>query len=431
MKGVSRSKSLMAGLVVMLVLLTSATIYRTVKQYQPPLQGAFDQSRQGMCDFHNGVFYPSRAWLDGVSPYGLKYSEQYPVPHPVPPFTPSTLLLHAPLAMLPVRAAEILYFTLTFVLIGAFASLCLRLSNAENTWTQWLVLFNLMLFSRSGHTTLFTCYLTMEMVIGTVVVFHYGEKRPWLAALGFIFAAAKPQHAIPIVLLMLFRGHWRATVLGVIGTTLLSLIAIGWLVANDSWGSLLQGLLDAQTTHLENDFENPATNWTRIDLLALIAKWSNWIPSSVAHLMIMLPLIAPALWLVSKLERHHPESNGAADLMGLICGLSVLVSVYHHHYDILLLCVPLTGLLVGRRLMLQRQSATTKWSLLILSGFPLINYASSDLFIRIANVPPEAFKLLTSVNPIFLTVAYVIALKTGWDWVKAHDPKHPGDEPTH
>ncbi len=126
--------------------------------YDDPDIAEFDRSLQGQFDFHNGVYYPSLAYLDGISPYGQSFAERYPVTRPLPLMSPLVLLVHAPLAMMPVRAAEVVYLPHQLRIDG-IAGLVLRALDAAYPYLRtnwWLIAGLLIVASRAGHTTLFT-----------------------------------------------------------------------------------------------------------------------------------------------------------------------------------------------------------------------------------------------------------------------------------
>lgn len=55
-----------------------------------------------MIDFREVVYYPTRAFLDGLNPYNiLEYVERYPVHLAVSPYARAVFLLFAPIGLLP------------------------------------------------------------------------------------------------------------------------------------------------------------------------------------------------------------------------------------------------------------------------------------------------------------------------------------------
>jgi hypothetical protein len=203
--------ALVAGL--LFVFGVSATVWRTVHQYQTP--GAFDHGQQGLCDFHNGIYFPAQALIHGESPYGPEYAKQYPVARQIPFFLPSVLLLHAPLAMLPLRVAEIVYFSFSVFLILFIASLIASLlAEARSTHRirldHVLSIAAVIVLSRGGHITLFDGYFTFELVLATLLAIHFGKRKPWVAAVALALIASKPNYILALGFLMLARGNVKA-----------------------------------------------------------------------------------------------------------------------------------------------------------------------------------------------------------------------------
>ena len=192
----------------------TATIGRTVYQYQSP--GAFDSSQQGMCDFHNGLYFPATALVRGESPYGPDYADQYPVARQIPFFLPSVLLLHAPLTALPLRTAEVLYFAFSVLLIFVISTLVASLlAEARSTrsvrFDHVISIAAVIVLSRGGHITLFDGYFTFELVLATFAAIHYGKRKPFVAALALALIASKPNYILALGFLLLVQV-WKPCV---------------------------------------------------------------------------------------------------------------------------------------------------------------------------------------------------------------------------
>lgn len=382
------------------------TVMRSVRRYDDPQVAAFDSSRQGQFDFHNGVYFPAVAYLDGVSPYGQEFAQQYPVTRPLPLMSPLVLLLHAPLALLPVRAAEILYFAINVLLLAAIAWLAVDWIADRAQRSLWfLVALLLIVASRAGHTTLLTGYLTAEMVCGALLALAAANTRPWLSAVGVAITSCKPTYSIPLFLLMIARGDhraaWRGLGLSIAGAGL----ALLPLILHASPQQLWQDLQHGQASHMADSYELPVNTWTRIDLLAVVAKWMNWAPSEVMHLGVMvllLPLPAFALWQLQRREGNH----SAAELSSGIIAVSMLATLYHHVYDALLLFPAIAGLALGQASTL-RGSQSLRWLIAGLLLFVAWNYPSSELAVKLTGVSGPQLRLITSTGPIALSAAWL------------------------
>jgi hypothetical protein len=91
-----------------------------------------DLLRVDRLDFDIAVYYPARAFLDGLDPYDQSaYRAAYPVQAPLPPFLPATLLLHLPFGLLPPGPSAALYLGVTLILILATGWLALGFTEGE------------------------------------------------------------------------------------------------------------------------------------------------------------------------------------------------------------------------------------------------------------------------------------------------------------
>jgi hypothetical protein len=398
---------LAAGAACLFLLLWSATAYRTVRQYQPP--GKFDPSRQGYCDFHNGIYYPSRAWLDGVSPYGQRYVQTYPVDRAIPFFSPMVLWLHAPLAVLPLRTAEYAYFALmTAMLLGiawgsvAMADRAGRLTPIDR-WRWFAIAAALLVFSRAGHITLFNGYFTFLLVGAAMIAVHCAQTRPWLAGLALGLTSCKPTYAIPLALLLLARGQWRAMILGTLSGAIGAAIGLAWLLQHQSLDAFLEQIRQAQALHRADPLELPVNSWTRIDLLAVVAKWLQLAPDDLIHLSVMVAMLIPLAALLWS-RRHHPASQGAASWGGTMVLLGSIVTLYHHAYDAMLIWPCVVGLWLGRDDQWPPMRVPFRWIVIALLLFPAMNYASTNMLLDRLSLGPTEHKLMTSINAVSLAL---------------------------
>lgn len=400
------ASALWALLIAMILVALSGSAMRSILRYDDPDVGAFDRSRQGQFDFHNGVYLPAVAFIDGVSPYGEDFAEAYPVTRPLPLMSPLILLLHAPLALLPVQIAETCYFAINVLLLIGLAWLCVHwLPAGERRVTWWLVSLLLIVASRAGHTTLFTGYVTVELVCGALLALTTARSNPWLSACGVAVTSCKPTYAIPLFLLMIARGDhaaaWRGLGLSIVGAVL----AIGRLLLEATPQQLWLDIQHGQAAHMSDSYELPINTWTRIDSLALVAKWMEWAPGELTHLIVMvclLPLPALALWQLKKANSNQL----AAGLSSSIIAASILSTLYHHVYDALLLFPAVFGLALSEPSM-QRGSRRVQIVTALLLLFVTWNYASSEIMVNATGVTGMPLRLLTSTGPVALTVGWL------------------------
>src|SRR4051812_25907272 len=71
-----------------------------------------------LIDFQTTIYYPVRAFIDGVNPYDRDtYRAHYPGAETFPPFLPSTLLIHLPFGVMPLALAKMAYVAFSVGLI--------------------------------------------------------------------------------------------------------------------------------------------------------------------------------------------------------------------------------------------------------------------------------------------------------------------------
>lgn len=413
---------------------------RAVKKYHTP--GPFSHDAAGFCDFHNGLYFPTRALIDGVSPYARENIETYPMSRQLPFFSPAILALHVPLAMLPLRAAEILYYILLAGMALAIGGIIASLVGKPQRLDWLLGIAGLFVFTRGGHSTLYDGYFTFELTLATILAVHWSKSRPWLAAIALVIVSAKPTYILPLGFLLLARGNYKALAIGAVFSIFGAVLPFAW-IASHSDGDFVSAFVNifteiqqSQEFHTTVLDETPVHSWTRIDTLAIAAKWLNANPSQTIHVLAMLPLLALPMIVLFRRQRLGID-DGAAGVTGLIVLSASLATVYHHSYDALLLMLPLVAVLVpdiektskldgeangisnnstSAGLNTWRQySKFARWAIALLAFVPLYNYVSSRVFIvRFADSMPILYKVTTSVSGVALTALVVLACALAW-----------------
>ena len=148
-----------------------ATGYRIQTHYSNP-STHFDWENRGFSDFHNGTYFPTRAFVDGRSPYSAKVASEYQMARQTPPYSPIVFLIHTPFAFFSLEVSRVLYFLYSVTLMGFLSWCCLWMAKQKFRWFDWLAILILLLISRPGHITLFTGYFTTEIVLGCLFAVH-------------------------------------------------------------------------------------------------------------------------------------------------------------------------------------------------------------------------------------------------------------------
>ena len=393
------------GLIVLGVGL-SLSIARTVIQYQPP--GPHVPGRQGLCDFHNGIYFPSSAVMQGTSPYGDDYASSYPVARQIPFFSPSILVLHAPFTMLPMRVAEVLYYLMTIGCILAIAILVASQLGESVRWDIAIWIAAALVFSRGGHITLYNGYFTFELVLATLVAIHFADRKPWISALALVLVSAKPTYILPLGFLMLARGNGKALVRGAVLSIVAAALPMAWMAYHEGSGDVMAGMeiirqdiAGAQELHRSQVDESPLYSWTRVDLLAIVAKWTGDDPQELTHLGVMGVILAPVMWVLFQLKKRDLD-DGLVGVAGALILTTILVSVYHQSYDAVLLIAPLAGICWAGRFGSLPQCSTDVEA----TSQPRQEVLSCELQGQFEDHPPMQWSRL----PVFLRAALIMLM---------------------
>lgn len=390
------------------VVVLSAIGWRIAQNYQEP--GPFDSSRQGFCDFHNGVYYPALAVRDGISPFGQRFEDRYPIARPIAIHSPYLFALHIPYTWLPLRLAEYVHFGVMAVELLLLAWLSLRVAGIKFGWSHAIGLATVLAASRSGYGTLFTGYFTLELVLGAALALHFGNRH-WLGPFGFVLCCAKPTYGIPLTIMMAARGQFRALSWGLAIAGILTLLVTVWLLSTVSVTEFLAEVKSAQETHRADPNELPENSWTRVDLLGIVAKWIRWAPGDWDHLVWMLPLMAIPAWVLWRAANSEGgEMLGLDSPAGLLASLLIVIGIYHQYYDLLVLS---PGLLAAGFSRHRAWGWVPRWQRMAAVGIGvlvLFNYSSAQFILGRLEMPRWGMDLVTSMNAVLLLVLTVWAL---------------------
>lgn len=396
---------------VVIVACVTGSAWRAHTYHHPP--GPYQAKLLGFGDFQNGVYFPAKAFADGVSPYGVEYVESYPVPRPTPLYSPLLFLLHVPLAMLPLTLAEWTYFGLMLVMLTSFAWVLVR--DARAPAEVWLLpVLAALVFSRAGSATLFSGYFTFELTLGVALALSCARSRPWVSGVGMMLASLKPTFIIPLTLLMIARRDWQAVWRGVLLSTVGAMVALGWLLQQVSLPEHLESMKAAQQIHRFDETELPANSWTRLDLPVLVGKWLGTNPTEGEQLWMMAGLlVVPALLLWR--GAWDTANRGITSVSGSLMAIGLLVSIYHQSYDALLAFAPIVGIATCSNPSWRNTSTGLRIAILLLSLAPLFNVTSTQQFLSRFGIDGVLFQVVTSVNGVALLLALALLCFAQWN----------------
>jgi hypothetical protein len=352
-----------------------------------------------MGDFKSTVYYPAKAYTDGVNPYDAKqYLARYPAPEPVRLYPPATLLAFQPFASIPLPAATRVQAVLTVLLSGVLAYVSLRLAGAPARAPAVLLVWALILLSRPGQWNLLQGQMTLPIVLGIYAALATGRRSRLLAGAGLAIALLKPNFGLPLMVLMLARGQFAGVAVGAGVTGLLNLVAMRGLVTQSGglpqFLTLFHGTGDRLHTsaHLGSEL-----NVFRVDGVGLVSRlWE--IPLGLVGSLIAGAGVLGLIVIVLHRRAVRPalERPFDASVVGLICS-GILVSIYHIGYDLLLLTWPFVALVVqiaatGRR------TPVGQWVALGLFAILAGNYLATATVIEGLGSRPMLSLTLASLN---------------------------------
>ena len=392
-------------------------------------------------DFASAVYYPTRAFVEGVCPYdAARYVPRFPTPAPASPYLPGTLLLHLPFGLMGPDVSALVYKAVSIGLTLMLAYSALRLNAVRVSGAAVLLIASLIVLSRPGRMNLILGQVTLQFVLAGYVALAFARGRPWVSALGLAVCMFKPTFGVPLGLLLLAQGHRRPVLFGAAAVAIINLPLL--VVLSDQAGGatplakhLMQTALGMQAV-TSND---PSLSAARVDGVALMSRLWGRPLSPVAQVLTGGAVLSlAALALRSRLVRGSDSYPG---LSSGIIGSAVLLSVYHQAYDLLFLTLPFVALVYGR-LPQPIHAPAVRLPLLALFTFLAMNYAvGASVLSRFGLVvesgghqaimrEPVAV-ILTSLNGLALLavfVAYVtIALRS---WVLTPSPRYPNSVPS-
>ncbi len=410
----SRHRSLVAtALLIVSVIALFFTATRIVRTHQTP--GPFNLAAQGFCDFQNGVYFPSKAFINRVSPYSQQYAAEYPVPRSTPFYSPVVFAAHAVFAMLPLQMAEVVYFVWLVMLTAAiawFTAVWLK------PWTNDVMrldlaalTFLLLIVSRGGQQTLYTGYFTFEIILACLIAIQYAHRRPWLAGIALVIVSFKPNFVLPLGLLLLCRGNIKAILIGGVISLILAIVCFEWIKPAGGYSELVEQIRQTQEVHHADPIEKPVNTWLRVDTLAVVAKWSHWEPSDLVSLLAMLAFVIPVGVVIARQKGRFSERDGVMNWAGGLILLTMTVAIYHHVFDaIVLIPWSVWGLLKAKECLskLRRKECMAVVVASFLCLVPQGNYLSSQKFLTRYGVTDTLFLIITSVNGIALLAAFFL-----------------------
>lgn len=370
-----------------------------------------------MVDFREVIYYPTRAFLDGLNPFdSSRYLELYRVPVPVSPYAPALFLLFAPFGLLPLGVSSVAYFVLNIALTLVLAWTALRLSGKPPALSAVFGVSGVLLLSRPGHWNLLSGQVTIIIVLATYVALIFTRRAPWLAGTGLTLALLKPSFGFPLVPLLLARGGTRAVAWGFGLTAALNIPVLMVLVRREGGlapfiASVVQGI-HLWGSHPETD--SLQSVW-RIDLTATTSRLLDYPLGVTGAFLVSAAVLLPVMVLQREI-RPAQDSENQQLFIALVC-CAMLLSLFHQTYDLLLLALP--AVVLGRTLLKSKNASRTQVMQAGAFAFFSLNYLATQSALTAVNLSPGNRGAVVAANGLVLSALFISYLVEARRLVKA------------
>ena len=360
----------------------------------------FGASKWIMVDFRTVVYYPAKAFADGINPYQTEtYQSRYPAPLPFRGYPPAVLALSQPFAWLSLKQAMAAQAGLTLVLAALLAWACLRLVAVRATFTAVTGLLGVMLLSRPGHWTLLLGQLTVVMVLAVYAALALPKRRAGWAGAALAVTMLKPTFGIPLMLLLLALGRWKAVVVGGGITALLNLPVLVILAERSGGYREAISLMAMGGRGVDSSDITLHAGAFRIDLIAMLTRFAGQQLGTVLAFLIFGCVLGCAAYAIRR--RLGASHEGPLDPLSVgLASTAILACVYHVGYDSLLLVWPATALAVA---VFRAGSATVRERIqLVLFLVLALNYVSTLTVLEAIGFDSPLALPLVSINSMAL-----------------------------
>jgi hypothetical protein len=316
-------------------------------------------------DFWNNTWWAVRGLLSGANIYGPTHSVIPGIEPawPAGPHVPASLVWQAPFAALPVPSA---LFAFTFVSILAIWTGIFVLTSPTEPWAVLgsAACGTFAILIGGGPETLLLGQPTGFILLGLAIVVR--ARRPWLAGVGFLFAATTLQTALPLALALLVLNGWPVLWRGMMLILACSAAPVCLGIASSGPG-FITSFLSGAAVHIGRQSN-------RIDVGAFLHALG--ITSVGLGVAAGLAVVAVSLAYIATLPQQARRLDNPPVLCIVIC--SALLSTYHQYYDVLLLGAAVVPVIV---------IVDRSWPMLPSFGLAVIGAAASIYSFRDLAVP--------------------------------------------
>ncbi|MEI6291836.1 MAG: glycosyltransferase family 87 protein [Chloroflexota bacterium] len=336
--------------------------------------------------------YSSTDWVNGAHEFGATWIPNQIFPYPLP-----LALIIAPIGLLPIAKAYILWDTLAQLLIGC--CILWLSTHWEGLDRQLFAAFVLLAAVLNGNIFLGLMtgtFAVLFLVFLSLGLYFLETRRPLLGGILLAGLALKPPLLVITALIglwLLYQKNWKA-MLG-IATGGLGLLFIG-LFQDPAWPIKF---ISVSSSLLDKRLGNQPTLPSYTRLLCSGDQFCTFF----SYILIVLLLVATCAWLlwIKRRKLSHLEAFSAA------IGLGVLLPPYLWSYDYALLIIPICAISFE----LIRRRKTYLYSTLFLLLIDIISIFGLMMFWRNPETPA-----LTIQRDMWSIWEAVLVLAASW-WV--------------
>lgn len=392
------------------------TMWRLAGKMIDPVdpQGSQNQGRNGLADFRDVIYYPTRAVAEGVNPYdaGLdplpdgsaRYRNRYPVYNLFPLYSPLVLLLFGLLSLPDFYTGAFAFQGLNVLLLLAWSYCIWKTAEQIPTVARVFGLATLMLISQSGRAIFIGGETALLLAIGTLLAVVYTRKQPSKAGWAIALSSLKPTFGIPLGLLLLCRREVKTVAIGWSISAAIGVVGLWFIFSRSGDLHRLPEIILENQRVLESDPDASAlTTAIRIDSAAAIERWLTLrspISRVLAFLAVLL-LAGDALWRLSRWQ----QDREAEQLMRVITLVGTTAVMYRIMYDGVALWGGIGLLWLAPTSIWERTSPRLRWflgGLLLVTQF---NILPTEFVIRWL----QRLQITASISPGVSQFAWTLA----------------------
>ena len=394
--------------IVFFILIVAISFWRTHSLANVP--GSPNPEQWGLHDFRDAIYYPCRAFASGENPYrSSEHMKNHPVGQLFPLYSPLTLVIHQPFSWPPHAMAQWIYFIVSIGFTLLLAWLILSLCGLRVRTSELLFLAGCLLICRPGHMNLALGQSTLQAVLFTVLALTWARSRPFWSGVFLALATFKPTFGAILFLMMLARRDYRAAFWGLGIGCAITIPLFGYFIwLEGSVNGFLSSLGEASSVFDAHEGRNPRTSFSRIDAFQLWGKLTNrTLPSGVEYGFALLVVGFTSVLLFLNGKEKEDRTCNQVDLSTCVILTTMIVAIYHHAYDWLLLALPVTWLLFsnkGKTISLGKW----RWVAVVLLLVPTINFVSTNTGKAYFDTDSVAWIFIASINSLAMVSAWLI-----------------------